>query len=74
MYKDNFFIKDSIIYDTSDGCSKKYRCEDELCLLLALSFTYRVIIYRYINDSGHWIIKIYGMNGYDNSYLRQTFA
>ena len=68
------FIKDGIIYDTSDGCSKKYICADAFCLLSVLSLTFRVIIYRYINDPGHGIIKIYGMSRSYKSYLRQNFA
>ena len=30
MYDNKFVIKDGIIYDTTDGCSKKYRCENAM--------------------------------------------
>ena len=40
-------------------------------LLSVLVFTYVVIIYRCINAPGKGRIKIYGINGYDNIYLRQ---
>ena len=43
MYED-FFINYGIIYDTTDGCSKQYRCSNALWLLSVLEFTYRVII------------------------------
>ena len=36
-----------------------------------MGFTYRVIIYRCINDTGHLRIKIYVINGYDKTYLQQ---
>ena len=36
-----------------------------------LTFTYRVIIDRFIKAPGRCIIKIYGINGYAKSYFRQ---
>ena len=46
MYYNNLFIKDGIIYDTTNGCSKQYRCENAIWLLSVLSFTHILIIYR----------------------------
>ena len=53
MYENEFFIKDDIIYDTTDGCIKQYRCENEMWLLSAFYFTQKVIIYRCINATDH---------------------
>ena len=39
MYEENMFIKDGIVCDTTDGCSKQYRCENLLWILSVLSFT-----------------------------------
>ena len=65
MYQNNLFIKDGIIYDTTDGCIKKNIFENEMWTLSVMIFTYRVIIDRCINDPCHDIIKIDGINLYD---------
>ena len=51
-------------YIYQDGCSKQYRCANEMWILSVLEFTYRVTIYRRINAPGYGRIKIYGINGY----------
>ena len=71
MYGNNFFIKDGIIYETTDRCFKQYKCTNEIWLLSVLVFTYRVIIDRCINYPGNGIRKIYVINWPDNSYLRR---
>ena len=38
MYENNLFIKDGIIYDTTYGCSKQYRCENKMRILSVLEF------------------------------------
>ena len=58
IYEENLFIKDGIIYDTTDICSKKYRCENAVWVLFVLAFTHRVIIHGYINAPGRGRIKI----------------
>ena len=63
MYENNFFIKYGITYDTTDGCSKQYRCENEIWILSAFSFTHRVIIDRCNNSPGYGRSKIYFING-----------
>ena len=65
----NVFIKDCIIYDNTDVCIKQYRCANELWILSVLSFTYKVVIYRYINAPGHGRRKTDGINGSDKLYL-----
>ena len=44
MYENNLLINYGIIYDTTDGCSKQYRCENEMWILSVLEFTNRTII------------------------------
>ena len=67
MYEENLFIKDGIMYDTTDGCSKQYRFENQMCLLSVLAFTYIVTIDKFINSPDDGKIKIYGINGSDKS-------
>ena len=62
MYDHKFSIKDGIIYDTTDGCNKQYRCANALWILSVLSFTYILIIDRCINAPGHDRRKIDGIN------------
>ena len=38
MYDTNLFIKDVIIYATTDGCIKQYQCENSMGVLSVLSF------------------------------------
>ena len=63
MYDNIVFIKDDIIYDTIDGCSKQYRSANEMWLLSVLLFTCIMIIYACINGPGHGRIKIGGIHG-----------
>ena len=65
------FIKYGIIYDTTDGFSKKYRCTNAMWILSALAFTHRVIRDRCVNYPGHGRIKIDGINGADKTYLKK---
>ena len=74
MYDNIVFIKDGIIYDTIYQCSKQYICANIMWILSLLEFTYRVIIYILINYPGHERRKIYGINGYEKSYLRQKIC
>ena len=74
MYENNLFIKDCIICDTSDGCRKQYRCKNVIWILSALEFTYIVIIYIFINSLGNGRSKIDGINGSENTYLKQGCA
>ena len=39
-----------------------------------MEFTRILIIYRWSNASGHGIIKIDGINGDDNTYLKQNMC
>ena len=45
MYENNLFIKDGILYDNKDGCSKQCICENSMRLLSVFAFTSIVIIY-----------------------------
>ena len=74
MYDNNLFIKDGIIYDTTDVCNKQYICSDAMRILSELVFIYRVIIDICINIPVRGRNKIYGTNGADNTYLKQKGA
>ena len=69
IYLNNFFIKDGILYDTTDGCSKQYRCANVMWILFVLEFSYKVIIYRCINAPGNGINKIYVINRSYNTFF-----
>ena len=71
MYDHKISIKDGIIYDTTDGCNKQYRCANALWILSVSEFTYRVIIDSCNNAPGNVIRKINCINGSEKSYLRQ---
>ena len=67
MYENIVFIKDAILYDTTDRCSKQYRCANEMWLLSVFELTYRVITNICINYSGNGRIIIYGIDGPNNT-------
>ena len=52
----------------------KYRYENTLWNLSVLSFTYTLLIDRFINDQVNDRSKLYGINGYKKSYSRQKSA
>ena len=62
MYTYNLVRNYGIIYNTTDVCSKQYICDHLLWTLSVLGFTYRGVIYRYINYPENGRIKIYGTN------------
>ena len=70
----NFFIRDGIIYDTTDVCNKQYRSANEVWLLYILEVSYRVITDRQINSPGYCGRKIDVINGSDKTYLRKKIA
>ena len=74
MYDNKFVIKDGIIYDTTYGCSKKYRCTNAMWILSVLEFTYIVIIDRCTNATDNGRSKVEGVNGSDKTYFKQKCA
>ena len=52
MYKNNLFIKDGIIYDTTDVCINKYRFANAIWLLSLLVFTYIVKLDKFVISTG----------------------
>ena len=62
------------IYDTTDGCSKQYRCANAMYLLSKLSMMYQIYIDRCVCAPGHGRSKIDGINGADKSYLKTKMA
>ena len=67
MYYNNLFIKNDKIYDNTYGCIKQYICANTMWILYVLLFTHRGIIDICINVQGHGRIKIYGINGANNT-------
>ena len=70
MYENNFIIKNGIIYDTTDGCSRQFVCSNTMCLLSILAFTYRVIVDKCINYPGN----IDGINGSGKVILKRKIC
>jgi hypothetical protein len=58
-----------VIYDTTDGCTKHYRCYNSIYLLSKLSMQYQIIIDRCVSIPGHGKSKIDGINGADKTNL-----
>ena len=71
MYDNKFSIKYGIIYDTTYGYGKRYRCANPMLLLSILEFTQILIIDRCINAPDHGRIKIDGIYGY-KKYLNKN--
>ena len=74
MYENNLFIKDCIINDNTDWCSKQYICANSMWKWSVLAFTHIVIIYRCINAQVNGIIRIDGINGDNKKYLKQKMC
>ena len=74
IYKNKFFIKDVIIYDTIDGSRKIYMYANEIRMIYVLLFTYIVMLDRCINATDNGIRNIYIISGYYKMYLGQKFA
>ena len=74
MYENNLFIKDVIIYNTKDWCSKQYRCVNAMWILYVLLFTHRVIIDKCINVPGDGRIEIDSINESRKRYFKQKMC
>ena len=74
IYDNNFSIKYDIIYDTTNGCSKQYRCANATWRLYVFVFTYRVVIDTRINATGYVRRKIDDINRADNTYSKQKMC
>ena len=69
-----FFLKDGILYDTTDGQFQQNICVNIIWLLSVLAFTYMVIIDRFISSPGNGRIKLYGIIGSDKSYYDKKYT
>ena len=70
MYENNLFIKDGIIYDTTYGCSKQYKCANAMWLLSVFEFTYILIADICINTTGRGRSKLDVINGSNKIYFK----
>jgi hypothetical protein len=55
--------------DSTDGCSKQYRCAKAYWLLSYLAFKFKIVIDRAIGAPGHGKGRIDGINATDKQYL-----
>ena len=62
--------KDGTFWDTTDGCSKQYRCATCLYLLSMLSFKFGITINRAVSAPGHGKGKVDTQSGSEKTYLR----
>ena len=63
-------ISGCAIWESTDGCSKQYRCGSTLYFLSYISFKYKIIIDRMIGTLGHGKDLTDGINSSDEIYLR----
>ena len=65
-------ISECTVWESTDGCSKQYRCANALHLLSVLAVKYTVIIDRSVSAPGHGNSIIDGLNAVDKHYLRKV--
>ena len=63
-------ISGCTVWESTDGCSKKYRCCSALYFLSYISFKYKIIIDRMIGTPGHGKDLVDGINASDKRYLK----
>ena len=61
----------SKVWEDTDGCAKKYRCDLDLYLMNVLSSSYVIIMDCAINAPGHGNNVVDGINATDTRYLKQ---
>ena len=66
----NQAISGCTVWESTDGCSKQYRCGSTLYFLSYISFKYKIIIDRMIVAPGHGKDLADGLNSSDERYLR----
>jgi hypothetical protein len=57
------------MFDSTDGCSKQYRCAKAFWLLTYLAVKFKIVIDRAISAPGHGKGRIDGINATDKQYL-----
>ena len=61
----------STLWEDTNGCAKKYRCALDIYLMLVISSSYGIIIYRAINSPGHGNNVVDGLNATEKRYLKE---
>lgn len=61
--------ENATMWDSTDGCSKQYRCAKAFWLLTYLAVTFKIIIDRAIGAPGHGKGRVDGINAVDKRYL-----
>ena len=70
MRQKNQDISECTIWESTDGCSKQYRCGAALYFLSYVSDKYNIIVDRMIGVPGYGKDIIYGINSCDKRYLK----
>ena len=60
----------SKVWEDTDGCAKQYMCDLAIYLTTVLSSSYGIITDRTINEPGHGMNVVDGLNATDKRYLK----
>ena len=60
----------STVWEDTDGCAKKYRCDLDIYLMTVLSSSYGIIMDRAIIEPVHGIFFVDELNVTDKLYLK----
>jgi len=63
-------ISGCAIWESTDGCSKQYRCGSTLYFLSYISVSYKIIIDHMISAQGHGRDLVDGIKSSDKRYLK----
>ena len=61
----------STVWEDTDGCAKKYRCDLDIYLMTMVSASYGILMYHAINVPGNGNNFVDGLNATDKRYLKE---
>ena len=61
----------SIVWEDTDGCAKKYRCDLAIILMTVLSYLYGIIMNHVNNAPGHGKNVVDVINATEKYYLKE---
>ena len=61
----------STVWEDTEGCAKKYRCDLAIYLMTVLSSSYGIIMDRAINSPGNQNIVVDVINATEKNYLKR---
>ena len=62
------------VWEDTDGCAKKYRCDLAIYLMTVLLSSYGIIMNRAINAPGHGKYVVDGLNAPEKRYLKEKMG